>query len=752
LQSGKPAKILALGSRSNNEITTTALQPFGNLAEVAGTAFDRFEVMRMLNQRLNELQTLANVSETISAETDLDRLYSSLHDQVSNSIGTDIGFVVALYHEDSNTIEVPYIYDGGETTSVESYPMGEGLTSYIIKTGKSLLLTKDVEDEALKLGTRIMGAVARSWMGIPLAIGGRVVGAMILQDMSHEERFSTADLNLMSTLAPQVATAINNARLLTEMQKAISAYDEERFLLNSLLDVTPDQILFKDLEGAYLRVSNSAASAGGFSSPTELIGKTDFDLFGEDVGVDSYRDEQEVLSTGQNIETIIEQPGADESIQSWLLTSRIPLTDSEGLTAGMLEIRRDITNLKKAEELSQLRADQIRTAAEIARESTTSLQSADVLMKSVNLIRDRYGFYHASVFLVDPIGEFAILRESTGEAGQQMKERGHKLAVGSQSIIGQATALGQALVVNNVLGTPNYYPNPLLPDTRSEMAVPLKIGERTIGALDIQSIKLNAFSDEDVSVMQVLADQIAIAVSNAELFAKTQDHITKHRLLHQIISATSSSTSIKDAFERAVESLHMTLGEDRVAIFTMTPNNHLSIAASSGYEGVDIQNLEVSLGEGLVGQVAADHKSILAADTASQPSYIPLDPSIRSELAVPIMYGDRLLGVLDLESPRVAAYDENDLEIITTLGTNLGSVISNIQLLQRIREQIDRQQQIFDITSRIRQSVDIHRILETSATELAHALKLRHTQVEISTDRITAADNPTLSETKEQIE
>ncbi|NTV35717.1 MAG: GAF domain-containing protein, partial [Anaerolineaceae bacterium] len=528
LEGGKPTKILALGSRQTAPINMTALQPFANLAEVVGTTYERFSVLQNLQLRLNELQTLASFSEAISAETVLDDLYKTLHKKVTETVGEDIGFILAMFNSRTEMIEIPVIFDNNETLKIDPFPLGEGLTSYVIKTGKSLLLSNDVENAAKELGAKIVGKPAKSWLGVPLVIGGDVIGAVIIQDTQKEERFSESDLALFNTLAPQIATSIRNAQLLKEMQEALNAYDQERFLLNSLLDSTPDHIFFKDVDGAYLRVSNSMVDSLGLTTGADLIGHNDYELFGEEIGEAAYQELEILFQNGKPKEEIVETRTEDGNISNWTQSNSIPLYDKNEQPYGLLGIQRDITEVKKAENLAQRRAQQLRTAAEIARDTTGTLNLAEILQKSVNLVRERYGFYHSSVFLLDAIKEYAVLEESTGDAGEKMKQTGHKLAVGSKSIVGRVTASGEPLVVNDVHQDPSYYPNPLLPETQSELAIPMRVGEQVLGALDVQSRYVNAFSDEDVNTLQILADQIALAVVNANLFTKTQEQITKH--------------------------------------------------------------------------------------------------------------------------------------------------------------------------------------------------------------------------------
>jgi signal transduction histidine kinase/DNA-binding response OmpR family regulator len=185
-----------------------------------------------------------------------------------------------------------------------------------------------------------------------------------------------------------------------------------------------------------------------------------------------------------------------------------------------------VQNLRLLDE-TRRRASQLETAAEIARDTSGTLALDVLLSRAVNLIRDRYGYYHASIFLVDEANQYAAVREATGLAGEEMKRRGHRLAIGSRSIIGQVTATGQQLVINDVTQDETHRPNPLLPDTRAELAIPFKVGTRIIGALDVQSVKVGAFTPDDVNVLSVLADQLAVAVDNARSYELAQQAISE---------------------------------------------------------------------------------------------------------------------------------------------------------------------------------------------------------------------------------
>jgi len=277
--------------------------------------------------------------------------------------------------------------------------------------------------------------------------------------------------------------------------------------------------------------------------------------------------------------------------------------DMRYLTTLSTQVAGTIYNTRLLEE-TRNRAIQLQTAAEIARDISGSLDLGELLNKAVTLIRERFNFYHAAIFLIDPMNEFATIREATGEAGTQMKRAGHKLKVGSKSIVGYVTGSGEPLIVNDTNRDATYYANPLLPETRAEAALPLKVGQRILGALDVQSAQPYSFGNEDISVLRILTDQMAVAVINSELFADTQEHLSQHRLLHHVTTAAASGTTLEEALNSAVQGLQVTLGGDRVAILLADKASRtLKINSFAGYSE-EVGQLSIPFGEGITGWVA----------------------------------------------------------------------------------------------------------------------------------------------------
>jgi FOG: GAF domain len=166
------------------------------------------------------------------------------------------------------------------------------------------------------------------------------------------------------------------------------------------------------------------------------------------------------------------------------------------------------------------RTAQLEAASEVARRAAAIRDVQTLLDETVRLISQRFGFYHAGVFLVDEAGEYAVLRAASSEGGQRMLARGHRLAVGEVGIVGYVAGTGKPRIALDVGEDAVFFSNPDLPHTHSEMALPLKVGERVIGVLDVQSVEPSAFTDEDVAVLQTMADQIALAIENARLLQR----------------------------------------------------------------------------------------------------------------------------------------------------------------------------------------------------------------------------------------
>ena len=212
--------------------------------------------------------------------------------------------------------------------------------------------------------------------------------------------------------------------------------------------------------------------------------------------------------------------------------STVNATDEVGELA--IHLNRMISRLDRLQgtlesEVTQ-RTDQLKATIEVSRVASTILDPDELITKVVNLITDRFGHYYTAIFLIDESGQWAVLKDATGTAGQTLKSRGHQLPLSGKSMVGTAIATRQARIALDVGIEPVRFENPLLPDTRSEIALPMIIAGRIIGVLDVQSQQGAAFSEQDIDTLQGMANSVATALENARLFRETQKSLVELRI------------------------------------------------------------------------------------------------------------------------------------------------------------------------------------------------------------------------------
>lgn len=277
-----------------------------------------------------------------------------------------------------------------------------------------------------------------------------------------------------------------------------------------------------------------------------------------------------LLATGRMLQPLGTLAEFAQRIAGGDWTYRVPEDRRDEIGAVSHALNRMAEDLSQSyatlESRVEARTRQVRTAAEVARAATSIPTLEELLRQAVELIRDRFGYSYAGIFLIEAGRQQAMLRAATGEVGAALIARKHGLEIGSNSIIGWVTAHGEPRVASDVGDDPLHLQNELLPQTRSEAAVPLRVGDTILGALDVQSTAPDTFGPEDIEVLQTLADQLSAAIQNARLAETSVAAAERSRLISDVTRQLGGLLDVDQVLNTAAQSLHQALGKPEIMI------------------------------------------------------------------------------------------------------------------------------------------------------------------------------------------
>ncbi len=378
----------------------------------------------------------------------------------------------------------------------------------------------------------------------------------------------------------------------------------------------------------------------------------------------------ELTRTNQELETLSSQ-----------LEQRVQERTFE-LEQGSLELQMRSEELFAANLKVERNARKFASVSDIARQISSLRDLKTLLPKVTDQISRHFGFYHVGIFLMDESHSFAVLGATNSQGGNRMIERGHRLKVGEEGIVGYVTGTGSPRIVLDTGSDPVYFDNPDLPETRSEMAVPLRIGMRIIGALDIQDKRAGAFNEDDIEVIATLADLVSIAIENARSFEDAQ------RLLAEAQAVARQYSQQEWQGLRKKQSL---------------AGVHYNITGTDVLDApLQIRSIEKALEQGDV--------------------YLEKENEQQSSLAVPIKLRDQVIGVLNITSPGKTHWSSDEIDIAKAVAERVAISSENARLFEETTRRAERERAVSNITSKIRSTNDPQSMLQIAIDELQKAL------------------------------
>jgi PAS domain S-box-containing protein len=449
-----------------------------------------------------------------------------------------------------------------------------------------------------------------------------------------------------------------------------------------LLDVVPvardavvasmsDVVVVIDLQNRIVDINPAGQQALGRTAK-EIVGQPVERVFSNwSHLVERYLDMREVHEE-------ITLPAAAGPGQSYFDLRVTPISDQHGRVTGRLIVLRDITQGRLAESLSDSeqrmrhRATQLETVAEVARAITSVRNLAELLPLVVRLISERFDFYHVGIFLLDETGEYAVLQAASSEGGRYMLAEGHKLQVGLKSIVGDVARSGVARIARDVSLDSQFFQNPVLPLTQSEVALPLKVRDQIIGVLDVQSAQETAFAEDDVALLAILADQVASAIDNARSFEKLTVLAEENRLL-------------LESSEKALEEL----------------NKLTRRLTGEGWEKYFAGQQGELVVEDVMPELAAMDKRLAS--------------SAQGAFTLPIMLRGEVIGTIDLESSESNQdWNEENVSIVKSVAERVGLALDNARLFEQTQTALSEAEQLYNVVLHINTAATLEDLLQAA--------------------------------------
>lgn len=362
------------------------------------------------------------------------------------------------------------------------------------------------------------------------------------------------------------------------------------------------------------------------------------------------------------------------------------------IVVGIL-IRYFTATLESTANDAQRYANLLEASANIGQNMSQMLELNELLSRAVEIVRDRFAIYHVQVFLVDEEQTYAYLTASTGDVGQQMLARQHRLTIDSNSVIGRVAQSSEAIIARDTDRESGHAFNELLPDTRSELGLPIKDNQGVIGALDLQSRRSNAFTETEIRVLQVIANQLATAIRNARLFANQERNLQENKRLF-----IDSETNLRE-IQRLNRQLTKQVWQDylvtnrRVEGVTLTAQGFRNRA-----EWTDSMN-----------EAGQRRRPIRSQEGEIQ------------RVAVPIELRGEVVGAIEIETHTKREYDDM-VEMVQAISQRLGVSLDNARLFEETNEATAQEQRIGELVSRYQSAETVDDLLKITIEGLAETL------------------------------
>jgi len=691
------------------------------------------QVRAEAEQRARHLITLSAISDTMRASLDLPELLEAIRQRIEQLLDAPI-FFVALYDADMAQVSFPLYSENGQPQHVKPRPIGNSLLGYVIRTHQPLLIRQDIARTLEQLGLESPDPMPACWMGAPILTTDRVLGVMAAQSWVPRA-YSKNDLELFTTVASQAAIAISNAQLYSTLRQratelailnsassAIGAtLDLERVLeiiTDSIFPVTGCQksaIFLLNESGDEIRLAKSRGLSPSYIEDAQrikvrpgergMVAALHKPLVVSDVNTTPHLQGFASLAQTEGYRALAEVPMIAQN--GVIGTLAVYYTDPHPFTQAELDVLQTFANqaaaavnnarlYERTDQALARRVEEMTALAEISREFTGTLEVARIAESIVDRTMQITGAQTATLMLVHegaPHGHFVAQRGYPLQSVESFFQKPWPLM---QGVIGRAIRTGQAINVPDTRLDPDYVT--IDPDTRSLLVVPIMREGHALGVITLGGYQLDAFDRAAVTFTQQIANQAAIALENARLFAERTQRVSELSQLYQASLALTESLDLQQVLEHIVSVACQLSGADTIALHLYQPDtDSFQRGASTG----TLMPGDSTVGirpQGMTRRALQQRRPILIRDTHKESDINPrlVAIGIRSLILVPLISHDQVWGVLNAYSCQSDKFTQADVQLVSALGNQAAAAIENARLFQTVAEVRDKMRAILD--------------------------------------------------------
>lgn len=593
-----------------------------------------------------DMQTVAEIATRVANVLDLGELLPLVAEEVRDGFELHHVNIYTVDKADQRLVLTASTGEEGQKLLRRGYRVNIADVTNIVAyagTMKQAVIANDVEnDDRFDFDDLVLGT--RSKMAVPMIWHGALVGVIGVQS-TELDRFDDTDIRVKSTLAEQLAGAIEGASTFQDVQRTQRELNESRNLLQSVLDTVPVRVFAKNLDGVYLFANKLFVQDAGLASSEDLVGKTDFELPWADTQAEGFRaDDMEVMDSNQPKLDFEEQQTQANGSTAWISTSKVPLHDSRGRVTGILGLYQDVTDRKRAEDREAL-------AYEIGQQLNLLQDPRELFQFAVDLLASAFDYYHVHIYQYNKKDNYLEVVAGLGEAGKVMVQEGHSISYdATRSLVAYAARTLESVIAQDVNDDPTHLPNPLIPETQSEVALPLFLGTELLGVLDVQSDKPNAFNENELRLLAVISSQLAVSLSNAQQLQMTERRLRDIALANQASRIINEADDVVTMLEQVMELVSNAIGADNAAFVEYDEDaDRWQGRAAHGINREFIQKVSEDASAFPHAMVALQQNRVETVDNAYEYEQFPMEYvesiGIKSVAVIPIVGRSGKIGV-----------------------------------------------------------------------------------------------------------